>query len=186
MTALILLIDQIVNLAKRRGHDLPSDVKVGMMLETPGMAWAIDRVLDQLDFVAVGANDLMQYFFAADRENPRVSERYDVLSPSALEVFKQIADRCAAAKVPVSVCGEIAAKPLEAAVLIALGYRSLSMAANNIGPIKKVVSGLDAAKLGTWLASHMDDPVNSLRSGLLEAGPDAGLPLEAVDNARNL
>lgn len=176
------MLDRELRHARRRGHAMPVEVKVGMMLETPGMAWAINEVLDTLDFVAVGANDLMQYFFAADRQNARVAERYDVLSPPALGLFKQIREACAAKNVPVSVCGEIAAKPLEAAVLIALGYDSLSMAAANIGPVKKVVSGLDAGKLGTWLASHLNDPVNSLRPALTAAGESAGLPKEAVDN----
>jgi phosphotransferase system enzyme I (PtsP) len=172
--------------ANHRGHEMPSDVQIGIMLETPGMAWAIEHVLDAVDFVSVGANDLMQYFFAADRQNSRVSERYDVLSPSALSLFKQISDACARHEVPVSVCGEIAAKPLEAAVLIGLGYHNLSMAASNIGPVKKLVAGLDAGKLGTWLASRLDSPADSLRPLLLQAGEDAGLPMEAVANGRGI
>jgi phosphotransferase system enzyme I (PtsP) len=148
------------------------------------MAWALEHAIDSVDFVSVGANDLMQYFFAADRQNSRVSERYDVLSPSALDLLKRINDICVAHDTPVSVCGEVAAKPLEAAVLVALGYRNLSMAASNIGPIKKLVSGLDAGKLGTWLASRLASPADSLRPLLLEAGDEAGLPREAVENGR--
>ena len=177
------MLDRELRHAKRTGQALPETVKVGMMLETPGMAWALEHVIDTVDFVSVGANDLMQYFYAADRQNTRVSDRYDVLAPSALDLLKRINDVCVQHDTPVSVCGEIASKPLEAAVLLGLGYRSLSMSAGNIGPIKKLVSGLDVGKLGTWLASHLDSPADSLRSLLVEAGESAGLPREAVENA---
>lgn len=180
------MMERELDQAERRGRPLPSSVRIGMMLETPGIAWAVEHVVDSVDFIAVGANDLMQYFFAADRQNSRVSERYDVLSPPALSLFKQIRETCAKHDIPVSICGEIAAKPLEAAVLIALGYQSLSMAAGHIGPIKKLVSGLDVDKLGTWLASRLDSPADSLRPLLLEAGEDAGLPKEAVEIGRGI
>lgn len=180
------MLERELEQAERRGHVMPSDVKIGMMLETPGIAYAIEHVVDAVDFVAVGANDLMQYFYAADRQNTRVSERYDVLSPPALSLFNHIRETCARHEIPVSICGEIAAKPLEAAVLIGLGYHNLSMAAGNIGPIKKLVSGLDAGKLGTWLASRLDSPADSLRPLLIQAGKEAGLPLEAVENGRGI
>lgn len=180
------MLDRELVHAERTGYEMPSEVKVGIMLETPGIAWALEHAIDAVDFVSVGANDLMQYFFAADRQNARVSERYDVLSPPALDLLKRINDICVAHGTPVSVCGEIAAKPLEAAVLVGLGYRSLSMAAGNIGPIKKLVSGLDAGRLGTWLAKRLDSPADTLRPLLLEAGEEAGLPSEAVDNRRGI
>ena len=186
MRAARAMLERELDHAGHNGHPMPSDVKIGLMLETPGIAWAIEHIIDAVDFVSVGANDLMQYFYAADRQNSRVSDRYDVLSPPALSLFRQIRDACAKHNVPVSVCGEIAAKPLEAAVLIGLGYRSLSMAAANVGPIRKMVSGLDAAKLGTWLASRLDSPADSLRPLLLKAGEDAGLPGEAVENGRGI
>lgn len=169
--------------AKHRDLPMPAAVEVGLMLETPGMVFALEHYIDSVDFIAVGANDLMQYFFAADRQNPRVSERYDVLSPPALGLFKQIQTICTKHEVPLSVCGEIASRPLEAAVLIALGYNRLSMAGGSIGPIKTMLGQLDAEKLGTWLAPRLDSPVDSLRSQLVSAGTEIGLPPEAVDNS---
>jgi phosphotransferase system enzyme I (PtsP) len=178
------LLDRELSQAEKRGDALPSELKVGMMLETPAIAWALDQALDHADFVAVGANDLMQYFFAADRENTRVSDRYDILSPPALQLLKGMADTCARRKVPISVCGEIAARPLEAAALIALGYERLSMAAGSIGPIKKMIAGLDAARLGAWLATRMDGGGDSLRAALISEAAEAGLSPEAVENGR--
>ena len=186
MRAARAMVERELQQAEHRGHTMPSDVQIGLMLETPGMAWSVDHIADAVDFVSVGANDLMQYFFAADRQNPRVSDRYDVLSPPALGLLRHVREACSRNDIPVAVCGEIAAKPLEAAVLIALGYQSLSMSGNNIGPIKKMVAGLDAAKLGTWLAGRIDSPADSLRDLLVEAGEEAGLPKEAVDNWREI
>ena len=74
------------------------------------------------DFVSVGTNDLMQYMFAADRGNPRVADRYDNLSPPALRILKKIQEECAETGTPVSVCGEMAGRPLEAFALVALGF----------------------------------------------------------------
>jgi phosphotransferase system enzyme I (PtsP) len=102
------------------------------------------------DFVSVGTNDLMQYLFAADRGNPRVSDRYDFLSPPALRVMKTIADACAESGTPVSVCGEMAGRPLEAFALVALGFERLSMPPSGIGPVKRMVLSCDreAARRG--------------------------------------
>ena len=172
--------------AEKRGDKIPSDLKVGMMLETPGMAWALEHALAEIDFVAVGANDLMQYFFAADRQNTRVSERYDVLSPPALGLLKSVREVCDRHDTPISVCGEIAARPLEACVLAGLGYRRLSMAPAAIGPVKRALTQCDADTLGAWLAERLTSPVDSLRSSLIEAGENAGLPLEAVDRSRSI
>jgi phosphotransferase system, enzyme I, PtsP len=177
------MLEAEIHRAEKYGHDRPVKYRAGLMLETPGMAFAIDEALPRVDFVSVGANDLMQYFFAADRLNARVSDRYDILSPAALRLFRTIQQSCAAHKVPVSVCGETASRPLEAAVLLAMGYTKLSMAASSIAPVRTLLNGLDAGKLGAWLAGRLDKPGRTLRTELVKAGADAGLPKEAVDNS---
>jgi phosphotransferase system enzyme I (PtsP) len=178
------MLEAEIERARKYGHEMPKSVRAGLMLETPGMAFAIEEALPRVDFVAVGANDLMQYFFAADRLNARVSDRYDILSPAALRLFRSIRESCARFDVPVSVCGETASKPLEAAVLLAMGYSKLSMAASSIAPVRTLLNGLETEKLGAWLACRLDQPGRTLRTALLEAGSDAGLPPEAVDNSR--
>jgi phosphotransferase system enzyme I (PtsP) len=92
----------------------------------------------------------VQYLFAADRGNPRVSDRYDFLSPPALRVMKTIADACAESGTPVSVCGEMAGRPLEAFALVALGFDRLSMPPSGVGPVKRMVLSCDreAARRG--------------------------------------
>ena len=93
--------------------------------------------------MSVGTNDLMQYLFAADRGNARVADRYDPLSPPALRALQTIGDACAESGTPVSVCGELAGRPLEAFALVALGFNRLSMPPAGIGPVKRMVLSLD-------------------------------------------
>lgn len=143
-------VDQEIAWAERRGRPAPSRLDVGAMIEAPSLIWHLDALLPMTDFVSVGTNDLMQYLFAADRGNPRVADRYDPLSPPALRALKQIQEACADTGTPVSVCGEMAGRPLEAFTLVALGFDRLSMPPAGIGPVKQMVLSCDreAARRG--------------------------------------
>src|SRR6201999_628072 len=112
----------------------------------------------------VGTNDLMQYLFAADRGNPRVSERYDPLSPPALRALQTICEACASTGTPVSVCGELAGRPLEAFALIALGFDRLSMPPAGIGPVKRMVLSVDRAAAKRGLAPLLKGSGGSVRN----------------------
>ena len=153
--------DREVDRAKRLGLDLPNKIEVGVMLETPSLAWQINAICDHADFVSVGANDLMQFFFAADRDNPRVSDRYDPLHPASMSILKFIADGCKRNGKQAAVCGTMASRPIEAVTLIALGYDNLSMPVTGVGPVKSAVLALDAGKLRARL-----DPLITLQSRL--------------------
>ncbi|HEY3800922.1 MAG TPA: phosphoenolpyruvate--protein phosphotransferase [Caulobacteraceae bacterium] len=144
------LVDKEVAWAQRRGRTAPSRLDVGAMIEAPSLLWHLDALLPLTDFVSVGTNDLMQYLFAADRGNPRVADRYDPLSPPALRALKRIQEACAETGTPVSVCGEMAGRPLEAFALVALGFEGLSMPPAGIGPVKQMVLSCDreAARRG--------------------------------------
>jgi phosphotransferase system, enzyme I, PtsP len=144
------LVDQEIAWADRRGRPAPARLDVGAMIEAPSLIWHLDALLPMTDFVSVGTNDLMQYLFAADRGNPRVADRYDPLSPPALRALKQIQEACADTGTPVSVCGEMAGRPLEAFTLVALGFDRLSMPPAGVGPVKQMVLSCDreAARRG--------------------------------------
>jgi len=137
------MVDHEVAWAQRRGRPAPSRLDVGAMIEAPSLIWHLDALLPMTDFVSVGTNDLMQYLFAADRGNPRVADRYDPLSPPALRALKQIQVACVETGTPVSVCGEMAGRPLEAFALTALGFDRLSMPPAGIGPVKQMVLSCD-------------------------------------------
>ena len=173
------LFDREIARASKLGLELPSKVEVGVMLETPSLAWQVALVCDHADFVSVGANDLMQFFFAADRDNARVADRYDPLSPAALSILSFIADQCHRSNTPVSVCGEMAGRPLEAAALVALGYQSLSMPVTGIGPVKSTLMGLNAEALKDAILPDLRVTTRerTLRDRVREFCLDTGVPV---------
>jgi len=106
----------------------------------------------------------MQYLFAADRGNPRVADRYDPLSPPALRALKAIQDACVETGTPVSVCGEMAGRPLEAFALIALGFNRLSMPPGGIGPVKQMVLSCDREAAQRGVLSLLAGSAGSVRN----------------------
>ncbi len=158
------LVDTEVAWAEKRGRQAPASLRVGAMIEAPSLLWHLDALLPMTDFVSVGTNDLMQYMFAADRGNPRVSERYDFLSPPALRALAQIQDACVATGTPVSVCGEMAGRPLEAFALVALGYDRLSMPPAGVGPVKRMVLSCDREAARRGVAGLLKGASGSLRN----------------------
>ena len=136
------LLDEVEREKKQR-HLMPSKIEIGVMLETPSLAFAPAQFFDLADFVSIGGNDLKQFFFAADRENERVRRRYDTLNVSFLNFIEQIAQKCDASGTPVSFCGEDAGRSLEALAFAAMGLRTLSMRPASIGPIKRLIRFVD-------------------------------------------
>ncbi|MEM6486789.1 MAG: phosphoenolpyruvate--protein phosphotransferase [Pseudomonadota bacterium] len=143
-----------------RGVERPASLALGLMLETPSLIFAGERLFAEADFVSVGGNDLLQFFFAADRENERVRRRYDLLNHTALRMLREVARRCTAAGTPVSYCGEAAGRPIEAVALAAIGFRALSMRPASIGPVKRALRSVSLAEV----------------RGIIDEAAAAGLP----------
>jgi phosphotransferase system enzyme I (PtsP) len=169
------LIDREVTILKRHGRPEPRKLMVGAMIEVPAVLWQLDRVLPLADFASVGSNDLMQFLFAADRGNMRVSERFDALNPAGLKPLKLIVDEAARYGVPLNLCGEMAGKPLEAMALIGLGFRSISMAPASVGPVKAMVLSLDAGNLARHLDELLQSKTTSLREELRRFAVEHGV-----------
>ena len=150
--------------ARRRGRSLPALLRVGAMIECPSLLWHLDALLPLTDFVSVGSNDLFQYMYAADRTNPLVSDRYDPLSPPALRALQVIQKACAETGTPVSVCGELAGKPLEAFALITLGFTRLSAPAGGVGPVKRMILSADIAAARRGMANLLGSSAGSIRN----------------------
>jgi phosphotransferase system enzyme I (PtsP) len=159
----------------RRGTTPPARVAVGVMLEVPALIWQLPALLPRVDFVSVGSNDLLQFLFAADRNNPRLVGRYDNLAPAVLACLADIADRCTEAGKPFAFCGDMAGNPLEAMALIAVGYRSISMPAPAVGPIKAMVRSLELEPLANYVRSLATAPDHSLREKLRSYATDRGV-----------
>ena len=111
-----------------QAHALPTNIELGVMLETPAAALTVDVLAEQAAFFSIGTNDLTQYTLAADRTEPRLAASLDALHPAVLRLI-QTASRAASARGrPLSVCGHAAGDPLAAPILLGLGLRELSMA----------------------------------------------------------
>jgi phosphotransferase system enzyme I (PtsP) len=162
----------------RHGHVPPARVELGAMVEVPSLLFEIDEIAKEADFLSVGSNDLMQYLFAADRENRMVASRFDPLSPPLLRALRTVLDRAGAAGCPVTICGEIGGKPLEAMTLIGLGFRELSMSPASVGPVKAMVLGLETERVSDLLAAELSRAgVDSLRPALAELAENHGVPV---------
>ena len=157
------LLDKELARAAQEGREPPRSIKVGVMLEVPSLLWQLPALLKRVDFLSVGTNDLAQFLFACDRGNPRIANRYDLLSAPMLALFRQVIAQCREAGTPLSMCGEMAGDPIEAMVLIALGFRTFSMAANAIGPVKTMLRSLDAAGIGRYIGDISERADHSLR-----------------------
>ena len=163
--------------AESRGTELPERISIGCMLEVPALYWQMPGLLRQVEFLSVGSNDLFQFLFACDRGNPALVDRYDVLSPPALSFLRDLVDRCRTAGVRLSVCGEMASRPLEAMALIGLGIHNLSLAAGEIGPVKAMLRSLDAGALSRYVRRLLELPDHSLRGHLQAYAKDHGVVL---------
>jgi phosphotransferase system enzyme I (PtsP) len=128
-----------------------------------------------VDFISVGTNDLVQFLYAADRNNPRLIDRYDALSGPVLRLLRQLAASCRAHDVPLAVCGEMAGEPLAALALIGIGLRTLSMSPASIGPVKAMIRSVDLAALAPLLADLDALPSRSLRGKLRDFARDHGV-----------
>ena len=165
---------------QKRGFDGPSTLQVGAMLETPAFAYALEDIAGEVDFVSIGTNDMLQFFHAADRMTPLVSERYPFVSRPVMRFLAQVRETCERVGVPVSICGEGAGRPVEALCLIGLGYRSLSMPGGGIGPVKRMLRSLDLEKFGPAFAELLQKREPALRNGVLELADLQGIILNDV------
>jgi phosphotransferase system enzyme I (PtsP) len=151
------LIDQEIEFLTRHGHQLPTKISFGAMLEVPNLLWQLDELMAEVDFVSVGSNDLFQFMTATDRGNARVADRFSPLSRSFLRMLKSIVDKSDETQTPLTLCGEIAGRPLSAMALLGIGFKSISMSPAAIGPVKSMLLSLDVGKLQAVLLPALAD-----------------------------
>jgi phosphotransferase system enzyme I (PtsP) len=173
------LVERELTHLRRHGHKLPDSVDIGTMVEVPSLLFQLDELLDRVDFLSVGSNDLVQFFYAVDRGNARVAGRFDELSIPVLRALKQIADRAKAHGKAVTLCGELASVPLGALALVGIGYRSLSLVPSAVGPVKAMLLELDSGKAAALLATLIEksDGAGSVRDQLTAFAAAEGLPI---------
>lgn len=173
------LMQKEVQHLSKFGHPLPKKLQFGAMLEVPALMWQLDELMQEVDFVSVGSNDLFQFTMAVDRGNARVSDRFDVLGRPFLRILRDIVRAADRHETPVTLCGEMASKPLSAMALLGIGFRSISMSPTSIGPVKAMLLGLDVDHLGRELNAALDDHHSHLplRDVLVGFAEDNNIPL---------
>lgn len=173
------VIDREVRHLSRFAHDLPNSLKLGAMVEVPSLLFQLDELMQAVDFVSVGSNDLFQFMTATDRGNTRMSDRFDPLSVPFLRALKQVVDAGRRWHTPVTLCGELAGRPISAMALIGIGFRSISMAPAAIGPVKAMLLELPVAELSARLEQTMSGKgtEGSVRALLSAFAEEHGIPL---------
>jgi phosphotransferase system enzyme I (PtsI) len=150
------LVEQVKRELRAEAIDFRDDVPVGINIEVPSAAVVADRLAAEVDFFSVGTNDLIQYLLAVDRTDPRVSLLYEPLHPAVLRTLAGIARAAQAAELSLSVCGEMAGQPLQAVLLVGLGYRELSMAPSAIPRVKEALRAVPAAEAQALAARALE------------------------------
>ncbi|HWU02753.1 MAG TPA: putative PEP-binding protein, partial [Novosphingobium sp.] len=157
---------------------LPETVRYGAMLEVPALAEMLDVLLPQLSFLSIGTNDLTQFLLAADRSHPKLAERYDWLSPAILRFLRRVSDAGHAHDVPMTVCGEMGGRQLEALALMGLGIRRLSITPASVGPIKELVRKVDIPEITEAMSKWLAHPPASLRAELSAWAAGRGIAVD--------
>jgi len=154
-------LNQVARRLKRRGAKIADPLPpLGVMIEIPGAALAADALAAEADFFAIGTNDLIQYTLASDRGDEQVAHLYNPLHPAVLRLIQFAVEAALRARIPVSLCGEMAGDPRFTPLLLGLGIRDLSMAPSNIGRVKQRIRGLDmvaATRRARAIMDQLDD-----------------------------
>lgn len=160
------LVKKEITRESELGHPTPLDVKYGAMIEVPSLLWRLDQLLPHCDFITVGTNDLFQFTMATDRGNPYTANHFDTLSPAFLTILKEIRQKAEQHNVTVSICGEMASRPLECLVLIALGYRNFSINRSAIGSSVRMIKSTNCQKIELFIHSLLTSLSPSIRNAV--------------------
>ncbi|CAN7506451.1 MULTISPECIES: phosphoenolpyruvate--protein phosphotransferase [unclassified Devosia] len=150
-----LVVAKEMERLRRAGEPVPSRLELGAMVEVPSLLFELDQIMPEADFVSIGSNDLVQFLTAADRANPRVSKNYDAIALPRLRAMRLVVDAARRHNKPVTMCGELAGKPMEALALMAIGMTRLSMGPASIGPIKELVLNVDLKPIQDSVAAAL-------------------------------
>ena len=126
--------------------------QIGVMIEVPAAVYQARQLAREVDFLAVGSNDLTQYMLAVDRNNPRVADLYQETHPAVLNALREVARAAHTENTGVGICGELAGTPVGAVLLMAMGYDVLSMNASNLPKVKWIVRNIKRSDARRMLA----------------------------------
>jgi phosphotransferase system enzyme I (PtsI) len=163
-----------------------ADVPLGMMVETPAAAMVVESFVDDVSFLSIGTNDLVQYTLAVDRGNASLVTRFTPLHPAVLRLIARTVETGRTAGLEVSVCGEMASQPLMAYVLLGLGVRALSVAAVSLPAVKRLVRGVSTTAAADAAQRALATATPREAAKLLRAALSAELGEELLDGLLGL
>jgi len=140
------ILTEIKEELTRERHPFNPEMRLGIMVEIPAAVQTADILIKEVDYFSIGTNDLIQYTLAADRNNPKVKKYYDPYHPAVLHSIKQVADVANRAGKQVSICGEMAADPMAAVLLLGMGISDLSLSAPSIPVVKQAIRQISRAQ----------------------------------------
>ncbi len=169
----VLACKQVVAEAKcslrNEGVEFSDGIQLGVMIEVPAAVRMVPRLAREVDFFALGTNDLIQYLLAADRNNPLVSKHYDPLHPAVLQVLNEVCETAHSLSKGVCVCGEMATDPLNLLLMIGMGIREYSIPAPFIPRIKAFLEGITTElAVRSYTATSEMDTSTQIREYLAE------------------
>jgi phosphotransferase system enzyme I (PtsI) len=162
------ILTTVAKRLKRRGTKIADPPPLGVMIEIPGAALAADALAQVADFFAIGTNDLTMYTLAIDRGDEQVAHLYNPLHPAVLRLIQFTTEAALRARIPISVCGEIAGDPRYAALLLGLGIRELSMAVTALPRVKQRIRNLDLLAATRFARQIMDQSDSGRIAALLD------------------
>lgn len=161
MTQMRALLRECARDLRSAGHEIAEHVELGAMIEVPAAAIALPGMIRQLDFVAIGTNDLVQYTLAIDRNNDHLADLYDPLHPAVLRLLAQTITIAQRARKPVSLCGEMAGDRRYTALLLALGLTDFSMHPGVLLEVRELIATLDRGALRKHAAALLRAPTRA-------------------------
>ena len=173
------ILDREMEAQARFGHSMPNEVLLGSMIEVPSLLWQMDELMQRVDFISVGTNDLFQFMAASDRTNSRMANRFNPLSRPFLRALRDIVRAAERNDTPLQLCGELGSEPLSALALLGIGYRVISMPPASIGPIKEMVRSVNMAEITTVVNQAVDESIGSqtFNEVLQDYADQKGIPL---------
>lgn len=149
-------IELASNICKDQGVETDPDIDLGLMVEVPAIALMARQAAEKVDFFSIGTNDLTQYTLAVDRGNERISNLYQPWHPAVWKLIQLTKEGADEAGIPVSVCGEMASKPMMAACMLGLGINDLSMNAASLPKVKELLHSHTKKEMETWVNSVLN------------------------------
>ncbi len=174
-----VMLDREINWLTRFGHEPPKEVLLGSMIEVPTLLWQLDELMQRVDFVSVGTNDLFQFMSASDRGNSFIANRYNPLSRPFLRALREIVRSAERHDTQLYLCGEMSSEPLSALAVMAVGFRALSMPPGSLGPVKEMVRAIDLSDISKRVNEALDEtqPAQTMLEILMDYTDQRGIPV---------